>query len=447
MMFCRGHWRWVLPAREGKLDTWMKQTTQIISWCVVGWLLLATAWTASADTVYLVGGGSYRGRVRIEGDHVIVEIPEGLIRLDRDSVLRIEPGDDLSAELANRRARLSPKDADGHHKLGVWAMNNGLTAPARELFLSAVRIQPDFVPAQVAMGRVFVDGAWLDVEALQDSLARLVAGQLDTAALQIGRIALSGLLPPATRRAVLAHTATAARRLGYFSEAIDCYQELLTMLAPGDDEHMRTTAVIELLENTPGGLYMVEVSQLVRAMSPEQADLPERSGFYPLSVDGVMAVALRDRAMAFLARGQARMESAHSIVANEAARAAGGYREADEHFARADALVAGIARSYRVEVRRRLIQMHQTAAEAAALRVDQVVKTFNTRRPAEYRVKLRTAITLLDEVQKELEPILLLARPYPHEFSRVVAWINEDLAATRALRRTLEGEFEGLPGR
>jgi tetratricopeptide (TPR) repeat protein len=405
---------------------------------------LAAASAADAEIVYLVGGGSYRGKVRIEGDLVVVEIPEGSISLDRESVLRIEPSDDLGSQLADKRARLDPKDADGHYKVGVWARQNDLPGPARELFLRAVAIQPDHVQAQLALGRLFFDGDWMDADGLQESVSRLVSDGQDASAWQMGRAALAGLLPQANRRAVLGSTATAARRLGYFAESVACYKELLTMLTPGDSEHVRAAAIVELLESSPGGLYLVQINELTRALDGGQAAWPDRSGFYSLANDAVLSAALRDRATQLIAKGQAKLDAAQAVQPTDQIRARTGYSEAEEQFGQADALVAGIARSYRVEVRRRLIQMHQSVAEAAALRFEQVIKSINPGKAAEYRTKLKFALSLLDDVQKDLDPILVLARPYPQEFSVIVAWTQEDLDTVRAMRKTLEGELTSI---
>ena len=113
--------------------------------CAMAALTALLGMSLRADTVYLVGGGSYKGKVRMEGDRVVVELAEGMIVLDRESVLRIEPGDDLGTQLADRRARLDAKDADGHYRLGQWAAQNNLVSPARELFAKAISIQPGHI--------------------------------------------------------------------------------------------------------------------------------------------------------------------------------------------------------------------------------------------------------------------------------------------------------------
>ena len=65
---------------------------------------------------------------------------------------------------------------------------------------------------------------------------------------------------------------------------------------------------------------------------------------------------------------------------------------------------------------------------------------------ADYRAKIKLGIALLNDVQKELEPILTLAGSYPAEFSVIIAWTQEDLLTVKATRRTLEEELDSLAG-
>ncbi|MDD4889814.1 MAG: hypothetical protein PHU85_07765 [Phycisphaerae bacterium] len=417
----------------------------------VAWTLLLALVTASgalADTVYLVGGGSYKGKARIEGDRVVVEIPGGAITLDRESVLRIEPGDDLATKLADMRAQLNSKDAEGHYRLGVWAVQNGLPVPARELFLAALRIQPDHVQAQLALGRVFLDGAWLDSETLQDMVRGWLAADLNEAALQVGRQSLAGMLPTSHRRVMLELTATAARRLGYFTEALADYRELGLLLVPHDPQAERVAIIADVLRDNPSGLYLVQVDDLTQAVARGGADEPPPSGFGSLADDDVLEWALRDKAKEMIAAGANQMTAAQGLLVTEPAKAAGVYRQAEDLFAKADAVNPGIARSYRVEIRRRLIQMHQSAAEAVALRFDGLIKTINNKSLPDYKTKLRSALSLLDDIQKELDQILVLGSPYPQELSLLISWTQEDLTTVKAMRRTMEGELERIgPGR
>lgn len=405
-------------------------------------LVLSAGSVGVADTVYTVGGGKYVGKARTEGEYVLVEIPGGSIRLDRDTVLRIEPGDDLSSRLAEMRAGLGARDADAHYKLGLWAVQNNLPAAARDLFLTAVRIQPDHVQAHLWLGRAFLDGAWLEADQVADTLRQWLAADLNAAVLSVGRQSLSGLMPPSSRRAMLEIASTAARRLGCYVDAMSYYQELATMLGSADPLTDRVAATIEVLRANPSGLYLVQSDELSQAVGRSAGEPERRSGYYPLADDAVLEIALRDRAKDLIGQGQARMAAAANLLLTDAPKAVASFKTAEETFAKADGVSSGIARSYRVEIRRRLIQMHQTQAEALALRFDGLVRTINNRSGADYRNKLRLGLALLEDVQKELDPILALAGPYPQEFSLVIAWTQEDLLTVKAMRRTLEGEFE-----
>ena len=426
-----------------------------------------------ADTVYLVGGGSYKGKVRMEADRVVVELAEGMIVLDRESVLRIEPGDDLGTQLADRRAKLDPKDADGHYRLGQWAAQNNLVSPARELFAKAIGIQPGHVAAQLALGRVYIDGGWQDSETFADTLRQWESAGLNAAALQVGRQALAGLMPQADRKVVLELTATAARRTGFFAEAAGLYREMCSMLTPGDAQYERAMAGIDLLAGNPTGLYGLVVDPLARSVGGGEAGPaggagdsagggnsktlaassvsgtgPARSGCYSLADDAVMDLALRDRAKDLINQGRQVMSGVAGLMVTEPAKAMPVLRQADDIFTRADAIDSGIARSYQVEAHRRMIHVHQAAGEAVAMRFDGLVKTINpaNKSAADYRAKIKLGIALLNDVQKELEPILTLAGAYPAEFSVIIAWTQEDLLTVKATRRTLEEELDALAG-
>lgn len=411
---------------------------------VVALLTLAGGSAGLCDTVHIVGGGSYKGKARIEGDRVIVEIPGGAITLDRETVLRIEPSDDAATQLAEQRAQLNAKDADGHYRLGVWAVQNGLPVPARELFQTAIRIQPEHVAAQLALGRVFLDGAWLSPEMLEDTVRNWLAGELNLAALQAGRQAVGGLLATSHRRAMLELTATAARRMGLFAEAAVAYRELGSLLAPNDPQGQRVAVIGDVLRENPSGLYLVQVDELTLAVAKGGGEELPASGFQPLADDEVLAWALRDKARELIVAGQGLMTAAQGLLATDPAKAMAGYRQAEDVFARADAVNPGIARSYRVEVRRRLIQTHQTAAETLALRFDGVIKAANAKALPAYKTSLRSGLAMLEDIQKELEAILLLASPYPQELSLIISWTQEDLTTVKAMRRTLDGELERL---
>ncbi len=410
--------------------------------------------SALADRVYLVDGGSREGKVRVEGNRVIVEFESGSITLDRARVARIEYSDDPYTVLATRVQRLDARDARGHYLEGLWAAQHELPGPARDLFAAAVRIQPDLAEPNLALGQVWMNGAWSDSTTLKEQLRGWLVDGLNAAVDLAARQALGGLLSPADRRDFLELAASASRRMGCFSEALAYYEELARGLAPGDPQSSRFASAAELLREHPSGLYLVQVDEFAQAVAGAGSDEPARSGFYSLSEDAVLQCALRDRAKALIAQGEAVMSKARQAEVTDVPRSEGLYRQADDFFVRAEGLNPNIARSYRVEVRRRLIRVSQAGAEAVALRVDGLIRQlpgFVGKQPdgsmvvksrQGYRNHLKLVLSLLDEIQRELDEVLVLAAPYQQELALVISMTQEDIITVKALRKTLEDELK-----
>lgn len=408
-------------------------------------MLLAAS--AAADTVFLVDGGSYKGKVRREGDKVIVEIPNGSITLDRARVARIEFDDDLFATLAERRRGLDSHDADGHYELGRWALANDMPGPARDLFTTAQGINPKHAGANLMLGWVFLDGSWVRPDQLVDILDRWTQGGQGDVAAQIGRQALAGLLSADDRRDLLVQTARAERRIGNFRQSEADYRELAAMLPPISEERQRLAALADLLAQHPTGLYLVYLDPFAGQFRSGEAG-PSRSGYYSLSDDAVVQLALRDQAKALIEQGEQVMDQAKEAELGDSRRAMRLYSQAEESFVQADALETDIARSYRVEARRRRIMIHQGAAEAEALRFDglnlKLAKAKDDRDKRAYVRTLQQMTGLLDSIKKELDEVLVLAGPYAEEFNLIITWTRQDMATVEQMRRTVRDELKDV---
>src|SRR5262245_17409075 len=89
---------------------------------VVPGLLLAAASAASADQVFLKGGGSVTGVVvQQTAAGVVIEVGAGRVTLPADRVERIASGRSPLATFRERAEGIAPDDAAGWLKLAVWA--------------------------------------------------------------------------------------------------------------------------------------------------------------------------------------------------------------------------------------------------------------------------------------------------------------------------------------
>lgn len=121
-----------------------------------------TSGAASADEVFLVGGGRIVGEVvEQRAGAVVIEVGAGRITLPANRVSRIASGRSALTAYRERAARLGPQDARGWLDLGLWARENDLLTLAREAFERAVAIDPTSEAGHRALGHVRLDGQWM----------------------------------------------------------------------------------------------------------------------------------------------------------------------------------------------------------------------------------------------------------------------------------------------
>jgi hypothetical protein len=117
---------------------------------------------ASADEVFLVGGGRIVGEVVAkDADTVVIEVSAGRVTLPARRVVRVASGTSALAVYRDRAARLQPDDLQGWLALGLWARNNDLITLANDAFARAIAIDPGNEMAQRALGNVQFDGQWM----------------------------------------------------------------------------------------------------------------------------------------------------------------------------------------------------------------------------------------------------------------------------------------------
>jgi hypothetical protein len=118
-----------------------------------------------ADEVYLRGGGQLTGEiVEQTEDSVTVDIGGGTLTAPMSSVVRIEEGVSPLQEYRTRAASIPAGDAEAWRKLARWAQARTLSSQAWEAYSEVVEILPDDEEANLALGRVLLDGEWVSEE-------------------------------------------------------------------------------------------------------------------------------------------------------------------------------------------------------------------------------------------------------------------------------------------
>jgi hypothetical protein len=128
---------------------------------------------AVADVVVLTNGKTLEGRVTRDGDMIVIEQAQGVIKLPRDKVRSILPKRTVLDEYAERREKiekefaagaLPPKDAaERWFELSQWAAGQNFTRAREESLKHALEKDGDHAGARKAKGFVEHNGKWMSV--------------------------------------------------------------------------------------------------------------------------------------------------------------------------------------------------------------------------------------------------------------------------------------------
>ncbi|KAF0242023.1 MAG: hypothetical protein FD180_4166 [Planctomycetota bacterium] len=130
-------------------------------------LVAAAAHVASADTVWLKNGGKLEGvTTSMEGDKLVVKMPSGVIKLDKDQVQKIVHRATAMEEYELAAAKLKPGDAKGHLELANWCAEKGLSHFERVELEATIAADPDNADARKRLSYEKVGGKWLRGEEL-----------------------------------------------------------------------------------------------------------------------------------------------------------------------------------------------------------------------------------------------------------------------------------------
>ncbi|MGE5127394.1 MAG: hypothetical protein ACM3PV_13960, partial [Betaproteobacteria bacterium] len=124
---------------------------------------IAASVPARADEILVRGGGRISGVIVERTDRaVVVETGPGRVALSLSRVERIVPGRSPLESWRERAAGLDPRDARGWASLARWAEEAGLGTQASEAWSRVLAVDPQNADANRGLGRVEVNGAWLD---------------------------------------------------------------------------------------------------------------------------------------------------------------------------------------------------------------------------------------------------------------------------------------------
>lgn len=125
-------------------------------------LALLSCAAASADEVYLKGGGRVSGRIlQRTATSVEIDVGAGTIAVPASRVERIEEGQGALDVYYERAGALDPKDREGWAALGRWASDQGLATQSREAYRRVLAADPADAEANQALGNVQVNGRWM----------------------------------------------------------------------------------------------------------------------------------------------------------------------------------------------------------------------------------------------------------------------------------------------
>lgn len=122
---------------------------------------------AAADTVWLKNGGKLEGvTTTVDGDKLIVKMPSGTIKVDRDQVQKIVHKATAMEEYEIAAAKVKKGDVKGHLALADWCAKKELAHSERVELEAVIAADPDHEEARKRLGFEKVGGKWLRGEEL-----------------------------------------------------------------------------------------------------------------------------------------------------------------------------------------------------------------------------------------------------------------------------------------
>ncbi len=401
---------------------------------------------ATADRVILTDGRTFEGTATIQGDTVTIEMAYGTISLSREKVLRIEFRDTPAQQLEKKLSAIEPGDTDAMLELALWARENGLEDRAEQICNRIIELDSEHAGARHALGNIKIDGEWRTFDkAMELSQSKFHAGQFDHLVNEVLPEVLAAAPSQADKLRAKRLLARSFLRGGKFSRASQTYLDLA--YAANEPESIRYAVIGEILRENPDGMYVLKepyppAAGLLGKQHPGEKSL--KPGPASLSEPMVLQAALRQQAKKMIQAGRESMRQADKIESINAPGALAKYALAEKDFDRADALVEGISRSYRVEIARRRIASVREIVESDAKKFDAEKEKLGKENlsPRGYTGVIIRMNHYLNNVREELEEILQIAEPYPRELVLEIKWAQADLKKIDEMQEVLVAELD-----
>jgi len=348
--------------------------------------------------------------------------------------------------LAERLAAVDDQDADALLELAVWARQAGLTERADELLGRILELDGDHAGARRALRQVRMDGVWT---AFEDALECLAA-RIELGETQDGDFELLDALE------ALAEGAPQHYRIGELLVRVDLLnndfagarERVEGLLAAEFQEPAppRLAAIADILAANPDGMYVLtEPFPAEATLLGERGDILA-AGPASLSDARALAAALRDEARRHIQRGAGELAAGRRTAASDGDAALQAYQSALREFDVADGIVADIARSYKVEIARRRIDLIRASAEPRAASFDAEIAALGRHKLSRkaYRAKIARMLCHLEAVEADLQRILQIAAPYDRQLALQIEWADAAKRDIRAMGQTLRVELDAF---
>ncbi len=406
--------------------------------------MLAAA--SEADQLVLDNGHTMTGKVSVEGDTVIIEMTHATLSFPKARVSKIIYQETPDEEVAHRLAKADKKDPEALFAIAKWAEKNSLPRQAQDIYKMVIKLDPDHAGARLKLGYVGIDDKWLKYDkAIELCRSKLAAGKyealldeilpnvMEIAAGEKNRLEVTDLI---------GHTQLQA---GMFDDAINTFNSLANKTRP--PVSLRYAIIAEILGENKDGMYVVTepyppTASLLKKSDEQVEIIPE--GPASLTRPKVLEIALHDKAKKEIDLGKKNLDDAIAVEPTDASTAKNKYDAATKNFDRADALVDGIAKSWKIQIaRRRITALRKVADENAKLFDDAKSKLGQeTLSSQDYKTRINKLIQYLNRVKDQLEKIIEIAQPYPQELLLEIKWAELDLKKIKEMRKILLAELK-----